>query len=98
MTANDESPGNGHESTESEDQGPPLMDASNEELARAIEEGKNQVLFATEDVTTALNTESEPLKDDDVGRLWDAASRLERLCETLVHRVPDEHRVEDSRE
>lgn len=95
MTANDDTPDWGHESTGPVIDDPPMQDASNREVALAVEEAKNRVRESTEDVTRALLNDSVPLTGEMVSSLWDSASRLEALSRTLVHRVPDEHRIED---
>lgn len=94
MTAKDESPGNGHESTESENCGRPLRDATDREVAVAVEEAAENLQEGATLVREALLNEEVPLTDEKVSRMWDAASRLERLSETAVLRVEEDTRGE----
>jgi hypothetical protein len=95
MTARHSNPERGHDSTESEDEYPPMQDASDIEIALELEGRKQDAKTAINDVCEALLNDDVPLTDEKVGRMWDAASRIDHLCETLVQRVPDEHQIED---
>jgi len=94
MTANDNSPGRGQDSTEIARKGFPLDEATNEELALALEGEKEKLQVATEAVNTALLNEDVPLTGEKVERLWEAAYALTALSRTLALRVPKAHRIE----
>jgi hypothetical protein len=87
MTANDSTPFSGHDSTEIEEQGFPLRDASDEEFALAIEEQKTRLLSAVEDVNAALANEDTPLTDEKVERLWVVSGALVGLARSASLRV-----------
>lgn len=88
MTANDSTPLPGHDSTELEDAGFPLWDASDEEFALAIEEQKNRLLAAVETVNEALVNDDVPLTEEKVERLWTVSGALVGLSRSAATRVP----------
>lgn len=94
MTANDTTPEKGQDGTELEREGFPLKEATNEEIALALEEEKQKVRSAADDVSRALLNEDVPLTDVTVGDLWKAADAVTALSRTLTLRVPEAHRVE----
>lgn len=97
MTATDDSPCKGQEIVEqyrSGDDGFPLRDESDEDLALAFEHWKQEAMVAVDDVTRALLNDSEPLTDEKVEEVMEATDALHALSGTLTLRVPEEHRVE----
>lgn len=90
MTANDDSPAEGQESIDTD--GYPLRDASDEDLALALEGQKQEAKEAVDDVTRALLNDCEPLTDEKAQRVADAGDALTALWRTLTLRVPEEHR------
>jgi ATP-dependent exoDNAse (exonuclease V) beta subunit len=96
MTANDTTPEKGQDSTELEREGFPLNEATNEEIALALEEEKQKVRSAADDVSRALLNEDVPLTGDMVERLWSASGAVTALSRTLSLRVPKAHRIEES--
>jgi len=98
MTAEKESPEKGHERTGIDWKHKPLERASNEEIAMAIEEEKEQMRAACNTVTKALLNEEEPLTDEKVGEMDTYANHVKALVRTLTHRVPEEYRTEEKGE
>lgn len=94
MTADEDSPREGQDSTESRSDYPPRTDATDEEIALALEERKQDARHAVDDVTAALLNEDEPLTDEKVHGLWKAANALTALSDALCLRVPEEHRTD----
>ena len=95
MTANDNSPGRGQDSTELAQEGFPLDEATNEELALVLEEEVQKLREATEAVDGALLNEDVPLTGEKVERLWTASDAVTALSRTLSIRVDEAHRIED---
>lgn len=87
MTADNSTPTMGHDSAELEREGFPLAEASDEDFALAIEEQKNRLLAAVEDVNKALVNEDVPLTDEKVERLWTVSGALVGLSRSACHRV-----------
>jgi hypothetical protein len=71
-----------------------MREASEEELALAVEEEKEKFREAANEVSRALLNEGVPLTDEKVAALWDSADRADGLMRTLVERVPEEHQIE----
>jgi hypothetical protein len=95
MTAQEESPEEGHERTGIDWNHSPLEDAGDEALALVIEEEKEKLRTASNRVTKALLNEDVPLTGEKVEDFEDAAHRLHMLWGTLALRVPEEYQVED---
>ena len=95
MTADDTTPEKGQDSTELAREGFPMREATDEEIALALEEEKQKVRSAANDVSRALLNEDVPLTDETVGDLWKAADAVTALSRTLTLRVPEAHRVEE---
>jgi hypothetical protein len=95
MTADDSTPNEGQDSTDIDRESFPLKEATNEDLALALEDHRQEMRSAVDDVSRALLNESEPLTDEKVDRLWTAADEVAALSRTLVLRVPDAHRFEE---
>lgn len=89
MTADNSTPATGHDSAELEREGFPLDDASDEDFALAIEEQKNRLLAAVEDVNEALVNEDVPLTDEKVERLWTVSGALVGLSRSACNRVDE---------
>ena len=101
MTANDDTPPKGQDSIErwrDGDESFPLRDESDENLALALEDWKQETKDAVNDATRALLNDSEPLTDEKVRRVAEAGDALTALTATLTHRVPDEYRAETEAE
>lgn len=96
MTANDNSPAEGQESIDTD--GFPLRDATDEDLALALEEQKQEAKEAVDDVTRALLNDCEPLTDKKAQRVAEAGDALTALWRTLTLRVPEEHQQRQSGE
>lgn len=94
MTADDTTPEKGQDSTELAREGFPLREATNGEIALALEEEKQKVRSAADDVSRALLNEDVPLTDEMVQRLWSSSDAIRALSQTLTLRVPEAHRVE----
>jgi phosphate uptake regulator len=93
MTANDNSPGTGYESTDFERGTFPLSDAPDEEVAEALAEMATEANAAVVEVTAALEGE-EPLTDAKLEAVSEAADALDALAESLALRVPSEGRAD----
>lgn len=94
MTVESNSPENGQESSGIDWRGTPCENGSNEEIAMLLEEEKQAVRVACDDVARALLNEDVPLTDEKVAEMDTHASRLKALVRTLTPRVPREYRVE----
>lgn len=97
MTADNDTPETGHESTEIGREGFPLQDATDGEIAAALDQQSGEVLEAVEDVSRALRDDDVLLADEDVMALGDAANALSALSRTLACRVPLEGQARDAR-
>jgi hypothetical protein len=94
MTADNSTPDTGKDSTELDSESYPMREASEEELALAIEEEKEKFREAANEVSRALLNDDAPLTGEKVAALWDSADRTDGLMRTLVERVPEEHEIE----
>jgi hypothetical protein len=95
MTAEEESPEEGHEGTGIDWKHSPLEDADDETLALVVEEEKERLRTASNRVSRALLNEDVPLTSAKVEDLGDAANRLEMLWGTVALRVPEKYRPEN---
>lgn len=68
----------------------PLDDKDDETLALVLEGERQEVKEATDEVTRALLNDDEPLTDEQIDALTEAAQRIDALTRTLSKRVPDE--------
>lgn len=93
MTANDDTPREGQDSIDFGDHAA-LLEKSDEEMALAVEEQKEDARQAADAVSAALLNEDEALTDEKVHALWKVGDALAALSAALVHRVPAEHQVE----
>lgn len=73
-----------------------MKEATNEEIALALEEEKQKVRSAADDVSRALLNEEEPLTGEMVERLSVTSGAVKALSRTLALRVPEAHRIEET--
>ena len=95
MTANPDSPTEGHESIDTKDlsDGTPLEDKSDEFVALVLEGQKQEAMTAADTLSRALLNDDRPLTDEDVVRLAKIGNAFRGIYSELVRRVPEEHRV-----
>jgi hypothetical protein len=93
MTADDDTPSVGHESTDYERGTFPLSEEPDEELAAALRASGSETLAAVEDAIAALEGD-ETLTDGHLERVSQAAHSVQALTESLVLRVPPEGRAD----
>lgn len=97
MTATEDTPSQGHESTVPEVDRESLRSRSDSEIAELLEATEFVTWPATARVRSAL-TGSRPLTGEDVETVAEVGENLEAIAEVLASRVPEEHRVESRRE
>jgi hypothetical protein len=97
MTANDDTPRTGHESTDYEPGTFPLADESNEEVAAALRAAASETLAAADEAAAAATGE-ETLTDEQITRVQKAADAVKAVAETMVLRVPPEGQYPERRE
>lgn len=90
MTARDSGPETGDDGTD--DEYPPMMDATDFQIAMALEGRKQDARVAVNDACGALLNDDQPLTDQKVADLYDAGEALTGLADALVHRIPREER------
>jgi len=95
MTATEDTPTMGKDSIErwrSGDESFPFRDESDERLALLLEAQKVEADLSVAAAVVALLDDSEPLTDEKVTRVAEAAEALEAVAHTLMLRVPPENR------
>jgi len=99
MTANDNTPERGQDSTGVDWESSPTVEElkplDDEELALVVEEQKEVARERANAASEALLNEDVALTDEMVGELWDSGTRLEAVSRALVQRVPEEHQVSE---
>ena len=95
MTANPDSPTEGHESIDTEDliNGTPLEGESDEFVALVLEGQKQEAMTAADAVTRALLNDEQPLTDEKVTRLAKVGNAYQSVFHELAQRIPEEHKV-----
>ena len=93
MTEND-TPSGGNDSIDLTNEWPPLQDESDETVALALEQRKNEATELVERLGRALLNEEPVVSDEDVTRLLVLGNDLRGLAANLTHRVPREGMAE----
>jgi hypothetical protein len=93
MTDND-TPSGGNDSIDLTNEWPPLQDESDETVALALEQRKNEATELVERLSAGLLNEDVVVSDEDVTRLLVLGNDLRGLAAELSGRVPMEKRYE----
>ena len=89
MTDND-TPSGGNDSIDLTNEWPPLQDESDERVALALEQRKNEATELVERLSTALLNEEPPVSGEDVTRLLVLGNDIRGLAANLSCRVSAE--------
>lgn len=94
MTTDENTPSMGTDSIDLTNEWPPLHDESDETVALALEQRKNEAVELVERLGVALQNEEPVVSDDDVTALLRLGNDIRGLAANLTHRVPPEERCE----